>query len=49
MKKFVSNLILGISIIFGLWVVGSYIDIVIHNLDKPLYSDLNFFNLLLKK
>lgn len=49
MKKFVGNLILGILIIIGLWIIGSYIDIVLHNLDKPLYSNLNFFNLLLKR
>lgn len=49
MKKFIGNLILGILIIIGLWIIGSYIDIVLHNLDKPLYSNLNFFNLLLKR
>lgn len=48
MKRFIGNLILGILIILGLWIVGSYIDIVLHNLDKPLYSNLNFFNLVLK-
>ena len=49
MKKIVSiikNIIIIIFIIFDIWFLISYIDIVIHNLSMPKYSNINLIYLL---
>ena len=46
MKKFLKNIPYIILTLFLLWVVLSYIDIVIHNLSTPKYSNVNLIYLL---
>ena len=49
MKRIISiikNIIIIIFIIFDIWFLISYIDIVIHNLSMPKYSNINLIYLL---
>ena len=49
MKKFLSiikNIIIFIFIVFDIWFLISYIDIIIHNLSMPKYSNINLIYLL---
>ena len=48
-KKFMSNLIVVISVLFVIWVLLSWVDIRIHNLsENPTYLDFNFFKLIIE-
>lgn len=48
-KKFMSNLIVVISVLFVIWVLLSWVDISIHNLsENPTYLDFNFFKLIIE-
>ena len=46
MKNILKNIFYIILIIFLLWGIFSYIDIVIQNLDNPTYSKFNLIYLL---
>ena len=46
MKKFLKNIPYIILTLFLLWGVLSYVDIVIQNLDNPIYSKFNLIYLL---
>lgn len=41
------NLILAVMIVFILWFIGSYIEIVCNNLNTAEYSDYNLIQLLI--
>ena len=42
-----ANLILAVTIVFILWFIGSYIEIVCNNLTTTEYSDYNLIKLLI--
>lgn len=43
-----AKVFIGVSIIFDVWVVASWIDVIIHNAQHyPIYQFWNFFNLFL--
>ena len=51
MKKKLSKLDLFLIIIFVLliiWIIASWIEVITHNTDDPVYNSANFFVLLLK-
>ena len=47
--KILNKIFCIISILFLLWVILSYFDVILHNLDKdPIYKFWNFFQLLVE-
>ena len=47
-KKFMSNVAVFIIMLFILWAVISWIDIIIHNLSEGYtYSNFNFYKLII--
>ena len=47
--KTLNKIICIISILFLLWVILSYFDVILHNLDEePIYKFWNFFQLLVE-
>ena len=48
-KKIIEMLITFLSIMFILWFVASYFDVIAHNLDEePIYHGWNVFKLLVE-
>ena len=47
--KILNKIFCIISILFLLWVILSYFDVILHNLDEePIYKFWNFFQLLVE-
>ena len=47
--KILNKIIYIVSILFLLWIILSYFDVILHNLDEePIYHGWNFFKLLVE-
>lgn len=47
--KILNKIIYIVSILFLLWIILSYFDVILHNLDEePIYKFWNFFQLLVE-